>query len=206
MQEVVWLGDRALDVVRPRDSEALLDERAFAHEEYLPYWADVWPSGLALARAISVRALRGARTLELGCGLGLPAIAAALAGGRVLATDWAPDAIAFTQENARRNGAVLETAVRAWRDLEAPPAGRAWQLVLAADVLYEQRNVDELLEVLPRLAGARTEVLLADPDRPPAARFLAQITAAGWSVASPPPAAPARVRLHRLRRTPAVRP
>ena len=47
----------------------------------------------------------GARTLELGCGLGLPSIAAALAGGRVLATDWSTEAIAMTATNAERNGA-----------------------------------------------------------------------------------------------------
>ena len=102
---------RDLRLLRPRDAEALLDEDAFEHEEYLPYWAELWPSSLALARAIGGRALRGARTLELGCGLGLPSIAAALAGGRVLATDWSTEAIADDGANAERNGAWLETLV-----------------------------------------------------------------------------------------------
>ena len=82
VEEVIPLDGRDLRLLRPRDAEALLDEHAFEHEEYLPYWAELWPSSLALARTISGRALRGARTLELGCGLGLPSIAAALAGGR----------------------------------------------------------------------------------------------------------------------------
>src|SRR3954447_23830239 len=111
VEEVVGLRGRDLRLLRPRDADALLDEHAFEHEEFLPYWAELWPSSLALARAIAGRALRGARTLELGCGLGLPSIAAALAGGRVLATDWSPAAVEMTAVNAERNDAPLETLV-----------------------------------------------------------------------------------------------
>ncbi|MEA2432508.1 MAG: hypothetical protein QOI19_2981, partial [Thermoleophilaceae bacterium] len=56
----------SVTVVRPRDSDELLAEEAFDQEELLPYWAELWPSSVALARAIGSRALRGARTLELG--------------------------------------------------------------------------------------------------------------------------------------------
>ena len=77
-----WWESRGRDLalLRPRDAESLLNEEAFEHEEFLPYWAELWPSALALARVVGARALRGARTLELGCGLGLPSLAAAVAG------------------------------------------------------------------------------------------------------------------------------
>ena len=104
VEEIVPLPERELSILRPRSSEALLDESAFEHEEFLPYWAELWPSGVALARMLSGRALRGARTLELGCGLALPSIAAALAGARVVATDWSPDALELAELNAARNG------------------------------------------------------------------------------------------------------
>jgi predicted nicotinamide N-methyase len=180
VEEVVALDGRDLRLLRPRDAEALLDEHAFEHEEYLPYWAELWPSSLALARRLAGRALRGARTLELGCGLGLPSIAAALAGGRVLATDWSPQAVAMTRANAERNDARLETLVCSWTE-PGPLVERApWDLVLASDVLYEARNADALLELLPRLGR---EVWLADPGRPPAARFLAE-AARRWTITS----------------------
>jgi predicted nicotinamide N-methyase len=195
VEEVVALDGRDLRLLRPRDAEALLDEDAFEHEEYLPYWAELWPSSLALARAVAGRALRGARTLELGCGLGLPSIAAALAGGRVLATDWAPDAIAMTRANAERNGAQVETLVCSWTD-PAPLVERApWYLVLASDVLYEARNADALLPVLPRLGR---EVWLADPGRPPAARFL-ELAARQWTITSRPIPGLADGAVYRLR-------
>jgi predicted nicotinamide N-methyase len=178
VEEVVPLRGRDLRLLRPRDSEALLDEEAFEREEYLPYWAELWPSGLALARAIADRSLRGARTLELGCGLGLPSIAAALAGGRVLATDWSPEAVAMTAENAARNGVEIETLVCSWTQPEPLIAGAPWDVVLASDVLYEARNADVLLDLLPRLGR---EVWLADPGRPPAGPFLEAI-ARDWTV------------------------
>jgi predicted nicotinamide N-methyase len=169
VEEIVPLTDRELAVLRPRDSEALIDEHAFEEDEFLPYWAQLWPSGVALARAISSRALKGARVLEIGCGLGLPSLAAARAGGRVLATDWSPTAIELLQDNADRNGVALEAAVVSWTDPAALLTRAPFDLVLAADVLYERRTVPVLAALLPRLGG---EVLLADPGRPPLEGFL----------------------------------
>src|SRR4051794_5571240 len=175
VEEVVALPRAELRVLRPRDSEELLDDQAFDSEEYLPYWAELWPSGVALARDIAGRSLRGARTLELGCGLALPSIAAALSGGRAVASDWSPDAIRFAARNAALSGASIETLVCDWQRPE-PLLDRApWDLVLGADVLYERRNVDTLLALLPRLVDARGEILVADPGRPAADAFLAGI-------------------------------
>ena len=178
VEEVIPLNGRDLRLLRPRDAEALLDEHAFEHEEYLPYWAELWPSALALARAIGGRALHGARTVELGCGLGLPSIVAALAGGRVLATDWSTEAIAMTAANAERNDARLETLVCSWT-APAPLLERApYDLILASDVLYEARNADALLDLLPQLGR---DVWLADPGRKPAASFL-EAAADDWEI------------------------
>jgi predicted nicotinamide N-methyase len=116
--------------------------------------------------------------LELGCGLALPGLSAALAGATVLATDWSPDAIALLRVNAERNGATLAAAVSSWTDPQAELAGAPWDVVLAADVLYERRNGELLLELLPKLTD---EVLLADPGRPHLTGFLDR-AAAGWAI------------------------
>ncbi len=196
VEEVVPLDGRDLRLLRPRDAESLLDEDAFEHEEFLPYWAELWPSSLALARTISGRALRGARTLELGCGLGLPSIAAALAGGRVLATDWSPQAVELTRVNAERNDAPLDTLVCSWTE-PGPLLERApWDLVLASDVLYEARNGEALLPLLPRLGA---DVWLADPGRKPAGPFLDAVRSE-WEVESVPSAQLPNGAVHRLRR------
>jgi predicted nicotinamide N-methyase len=196
VEEVVALPRGELRVLRPRDSEELLDDEAFDHEEFLPYWAELWPSGVALARDVSARALRGARTLELGCGLALPSIAAALSGGRALASDWSPDAIEFAARNAALSGASIETLVCDWSRPEALLERAPWDLVLAADVLYERRNVATLLELLPRLVDERGEVLVADPGRAAAEAFVAGVERDFTRRAT----SDGRVTIHRLRR------
>jgi predicted nicotinamide N-methyase len=193
---VVALGDgREVLVARPRDSEALLDEEAFeAGDEYLPYWAELWPSAITLARAVARRALSGRRVLELGCGLGLPGLSAAVGGARVTLTDWAPEAVVAARDNARRNAVDVEALVCDWRAPEVLVARAPWELVLLADVLYEARNVAPLLALLPLLAP---EVLLADPGRATAAPFLAT-AAERWEITT---LKEERILVHRLRIT-----
>jgi predicted nicotinamide N-methyase len=169
VEEVVALRDGELTVLRPRDSEALLDDEAFAADEFLPYWAELWPSGLALARRLAGRALHGARVVELGCGLGLPSLAAARGQARVLATDWSQPALDLLQHTAAANGLGLETARVDWREPDTLLARGPFALVLAADVLYERRNVSLMLSLLPRLGS---EIWLADPGRSFAEAFL----------------------------------
>jgi predicted nicotinamide N-methyase len=180
VEQRVEVGPWELALLRPRQADALIEEQAFEREEFLPYWAELWASGVGLAQEVVARDVRGLRVLELGCGLGVPSLVAALAGADVLATDWSPTAIALLNENARRNDVRLEKAIVAWGHADALVERAPWDLVLAADVLYERRNVDELLALLPRLGD---EVLLADPGRPHAKMFFER--AAGiWEIES----------------------
>ena len=198
--ERIALPGGEVELIRPRDAEALITEEAFEHEEFLPYWAELWSSAVALAHDVSMRALRGKRTLELGCGLGLPSIAAARAGGRVLATDWSQDAVDATAANAELNGLEVETLRCSWAEPDAIVARAPWPLVLASDVLYEARNVEQLLELLPRLVDETGLVLLSDPGRVPAGRFLAAVEDRGWTIRSVASPRAKRVIVHRLRR------
>ena len=178
VEETVAVAGRELRIVRPRDAVELLDEEAFEHEEFLPYWAELWPSALKLADALAERELRGIGVIELGCGLAVPSIVAALAGARVLAADWSEEALEFAGRNARLNAASVETILCSWTAPQALLERAPFDLVLASDVLYERRNVDPLLGLLPRLAG---EVLLADPGRPALRQFLDGATAS-WRI------------------------
>jgi predicted nicotinamide N-methyase len=166
------VGGTRLSLLRPADPEALIDEGAFAHDEFLPYWAELWPAGVALARALPP-SLDGLRVLELGCGLGVPSLVAAARGADVTTTDWAADAIDLLRRNAARNAVSLRATVGDWRDVRG-----AYDLVLAADVLYERRNVEQLLTALPRLAR---RALVGLAGRPYEGEFL-QAVAARWEV------------------------
>jgi predicted nicotinamide N-methyase len=163
-----------LTILRPPSADDLIDEEAFDDEEFLPYWAELWPSGAALAEVVAGLDLKGARVLELGAGLGLPSLAAAIRGADVLATDWADDAVALLRENAARNGIALRAERVRWDEPEPLVREAPWELVLGADLLYEERNARQLLELLPQLGG---DVVLAEPGRPAARAFLAH-----WAV------------------------
>lgn len=196
IEEVVPLDGRQLVIARPRAAEALLDEARFsAEDEFIPYWADLWPSAILLARTLAGRSLRGARVLELGCGLGLPALAAALAGGRVVAADWAPEAIEALRDNARRNDVEVEGLVADWRDPRPFLARGPFDLVIAADVVYERRNAEPLRALLNALAA---ETWLADPHRAPADQLVADLELDGWNRSALAESDSPRIVVHRL--------
>ena len=199
--ERIPLPGGEIELARPRDAEALLSEESFEHEEFLPYWAELWSSAVALAHDLSLRSLRGKRTLELGCGLGLPSIAAARSGGRVLATDWSPDAVLATAANAASNDVRVETLECSWASPQPIVDRGPWDLVLASDVLYERRNANLLLRLLPQLVDARGLVLIADPQRAAAARFFEGVESEGWLLKTTGTPRSERVRIHRLRRS-----
>jgi predicted nicotinamide N-methyase len=145
--ETIRIGDVELTLVRPAEPESLLDEDAFADDEFMPYWAELWPAGLALARELPER-LDGVRVVELGCGLGVPSLVAAARGAHVTAVDWATDAIALLRENAAWNNVSVDAVHADWRRFEG-----SFDLALAADVLYEARNVEPLAGLLSRIAS-----------------------------------------------------
>ncbi len=176
----VELGRFSVLLRRPHDTEALIDESRFDEDEFLPYWAELWPSGVTLAQHVAELDLGGKRVLELGCGLALPSFAAALAGALVTATDWAPEAIELVAKNAAANGLDVDGAVLDWTSGRAP-AVPPYDLLLAADVLYEERNAEPLLTLLEGTVAPGGEALIADPGRRHAAAFFDAAGAAGWS-------------------------
>jgi predicted nicotinamide N-methyase len=197
-------------VAAPANPDAVLDELV-APEPHMPYWATPWPSGLALAELVLERRerLRSRRVVELGCGLGITATAAVEAGARLLVSDCFAEALAFCQYNACRNaGQAPRTLLADWRttagrDALARPG--PFDLVLAADVLYEAEDIAPLLDLVPRLLAPRGELWLAEPGRATSTRFVEQALAAGWSGETierervwPAGAGYARVRLHLL--------
>ncbi len=158
-----------LYLVHPADWEQLRHEEGGAGRG-IPYWARPWPSGLALAAAPPPRG----RVLELGCGLGAPSIAAALAGADVLATDGSPDAVAFAAHSFAFNEAVGEVAVADWLEQGDVLVARGpWDVVLAADVFYTAANVHAALRLFPRLLERGGELRVADPGRAGTRDFLA---------------------------------
>ena len=169
VSQSVELPSGELRLLQPQDAAELPDAGAVEWAPIVPYWSVLWRSGVALAREVELVALHGRRVVELGCGLAVPSIAAARAGASALATDACPEALALVRRNAAANHVRVETARVDWAEPDKLVARAPFDLVLAADVLYERFSVAVLLSLLPRLAP---EAWIADPGRPAADAFL----------------------------------
>lgn len=174
------------EITRPADFDALLDSAADDPQQNLPYWAELWPSGIALAAELHLApdALDGVRALELGCGLGVTAIAALQRGVSLMVTDYSAESLALCALNTARNAGRTPVARQTnWREPDAAflrMVGEGFPLVLAADVLYEGRDVEPLHELVNRIVAPGGALWLAEPGRAPARRFVDEMTTAGW--------------------------
>jgi predicted nicotinamide N-methyase len=169
----VAVGGRQYVLRRPESADALLNlitEEDFQRDDRLPYWADIWPSSRILAERVAARRGAGCRLLELGCGVGLVALAAAAAGFSVLATDYYAEALEFASENARLNGLPgIGTRLVDWRNL--PTDLGHFDLVVASDVLYERPNAALVVAAIAHFLAEDGTALITDPGRRPAAQF-----------------------------------
>lgn len=181
---------------KPRNVDDLISEVDFAEDDRLPYWADLWPAAIVLAQFLEQRALSqrvrdgtsgetadapGAvvarpRALELGCGLGLVTIAAMRAGHDVLATDYYEDATLLTARNSLRvTGSEPALRMVDWRDFPTDLGG--FDLVLAADVLYEKTYAPLVAEAIKRTLAPGGHALVSDQGRVALGAFLEEAIA-----------------------------
>lgn len=129
-----------------------------------PFWASVWPGGLALARYVLDHRdlVAGRPVFDIATGSGLVAIAAALAGARfVVAYDTDELAVDAARANASLNGVELTVERADVRDVSVPSGA----LVTAGDVFYDRDISTAMRTGLSTMAHAGADVLVGDPYR-----------------------------------------
>ena len=172
------IGGRDVALLSPASADELIREDEFLRDERLPYWADLWPSARVLAEEVRTLRLGGLRVLELGCGLGLVAAAAAMAGGVVTATDYYAEALEFTTLNvAESTGAHVATRLVDWTAM--PDDLGKFDVVLASDVLYEHRYATLVAGAIAATLVRGGEAIVADPGRIGARAFLEECETRG---------------------------
>jgi predicted nicotinamide N-methyase len=177
----IELGGTSIRLARPSDPDRLLDDPRVVdwnrRDDYMPYWAYLWPSAILLAEwvacepwAVRPDAAIALETLEIGCGLGLPGLVAVARGLRVRFTDHDPAPLEFVARSAAENRFDHgQYSIRHldWRSL---PDER-FAIILGADVIYEARLVPLVAELLSRLLAPDGMGVIASPCRAAAQGF-----------------------------------
>lgn len=183
-EETITIEDRIWRLVRPADPDAFLSLLDPVSGEPLdgiePYWATVWQAAPDVARFVLRRAWRpGLAALELGAGIGLAGLAAADRGLQVTFSDYAPLAVATCLENARRNGFHdARGMLLDWRQ----PQAEQFSLILGADILYDWKNHEPILDVVAAMLAPAGECWIGDPGRFHTATFADKAARRGFQV------------------------
>ena len=183
-RELVNLSLAGIDIRfrRIQNFDALLDDliaKGSEHPDYqddrIPYWADLWHSGLALAEyLLREKVVTPAMSVtEIGCGLGLPGLVAATQGGDVLFTDYLPEALEQVAYNWSLNlPGEARSLVMDWR---SPLQEAKAQLLLAADVAYEKRAFEPLVNAFAALSVTGGRIIVTEPGRERTSGWLAML-------------------------------
>ncbi len=158
------------------DRQRLLNERELPDP---PYWALPWIGARAIARRLLANPPRdGIEVLDLGCGLGLAGVAAGLCGSSVTFADYAPECFAFVEASARHHG------LKNWQlrevDFCHDRLPTSYDLVLAADVVYEPESYRPLAEFLDAQTAQDGTVLLTETLRADAGLCLGHLRELGF--------------------------
>lgn len=177
----VQIAEWTIDLLSPAEPEALIDEEEFDRDERLPYWADVWPSSIVMARHVAMLDAAGKTLLELGSGAGLVATAAALAGFHVTVSDYYEDSLRFSRANVQRHAHVDPAAqLLDWRAL--PGNLPRYDVVVGSDVLYEKQYGILVAEAIARTLKGDGRAYITDPGRIATRDFIDEITRRGLHV------------------------
>lgn len=153
---------------RPADPDAILDalsEETFSRDEFMPYWADLWPATEGMLAVLDER-FRASWTqdisCEIGCGLGIIAAALSGRGVPIVASDYAADALGYVQYNMAAAGGRAMVAGADWRH---PPFNIRFKRIVGADILYEKRWIEPVAAFIAEMLDPLGEALIADPQR-----------------------------------------
>lgn len=182
-EESVSVAGRTYLLRKPANADHLISEADYVLDERLPYWADLWPAARQLATTLLGENARGRSLLELGCGIGLDTLAAVDAGFVVTATDYYEDALHVTRANVLRN-LGREPAVKLvdWRHW--PDDLGSFDVVIAADVIYEPEYSSLVARCIARALAPDGEAIIADPGRVALTGFFQSLPDVGLALAS----------------------
>jgi predicted nicotinamide N-methyase len=216
--QTLQIGKLTLPFVRIADPDVVLDQvadaedrrekvsgkRSEGEELHLPYWAELWESGLGIGQLLegAPGMVAGKNVLDLGCGMGLAGTVAAALGGNVLFADLEADSLLFAALNSAPWGERVRTRRLNWKKDRIE---EKFEVILGADILYEKAQWEYLEPFWRSHLANNGVVLLGEPGRQTGEMFLEWIGGKGWEVEESEQAVTTRPRPIRVFRLSTVR-
>ncbi len=124
--------------------------------------------------------LTGTRVLELGCGLGLAGIVAAMGGAHAVFSDYVPESLEHARANARLNDVPARRTEFRILDWEDPGALPRFDLIVGSEILYEYYFHGSLISLMESALEPDGRIVLADRKRLAVSRFIGRMTSRGF--------------------------
>jgi predicted nicotinamide N-methyase len=172
------IGDKTLRILQLKDFEGHIEElieSKGAGIKDLPYWAKIWDASFLLALYLGKRPVAlGQQILEIGAGMGIAGIYAALCGHRVTITDIHEDALLFARANTLLNG-IPHTPVMKL-DWANAVVDSPYDVIIGSEVVYERENYPVLVRFLLKALAPDGIIFLAKNARLNTPAFFAELT------------------------------
>lgn len=140
-----------------------------------PYWTQVWPSALAMAKFLLKHPeyIKEKEILELAAGLGLPSLTVADKAKKVCCSDYLPEAVEAMRMSVQYNG--LKNVECRLLDWNALPEELKPDVLLLSDINYDPSGFDVLHEVIKKFLEKKATVVISTPQRLMGAPFINRI-------------------------------
>ena len=140
-----------------------------------PYWAKVWPSSIALHNVLKKHPslIKDKTVLELGAGIGLPALMMAGITKSIQISDYDLEAVALLKKNIEH--LQLQNAEALQLDWNNVPENLNPEVVILSDVNYDPIQFDTLINLIDKFVNQGCTILLSTPQRIMASPFVQKL-------------------------------
>jgi len=145
--------------------------------ERFPYWLEVWPSSILLAKFIlkNPSLFKEKLCLDIGCGLGALSIALSMVGGKVISQDIEFESLIYCKKNLLQNHLPPSLCVQG--DWGRPCYHtESVDIIVGADIIYEKKAHIPLARFISDLLKPHARAYIAAPHREGSFRFFREIS------------------------------
>jgi predicted nicotinamide N-methyase len=137
-----------------------------------PYWAKVWPSAIALHNVLKKHPslIKDKTVLELGAGVGLPALMIADITKSFIISDYDSEAVELLRKNITH--LQLQNAQAIQLDWNNVPENMKAEVMILSDVNYDPTQFESLTKLIEKFIHQGCTIILSTPQRIMASPFV----------------------------------